>query len=89
MHASYQLLEVGSGFEAMKIAHEALPVESSNEEWQLIVLREMLEMNTLKFKSCPHAKEALLESKVVIAEATSDKFWGSGLSPDFTKNYAI
>ena len=34
----------------------------------------------MKFCSCPHALQALLESKVTIAEATGDLYWGMGLS---------
>ena len=82
---SYRLLEVSSGFRAMKIAHESLPSEESNDEWKVIAIWEMMETNLLKYRACPHAKAVLLDSKAVLAEATSDKFWGSGLNPEMTR----
>ncbi len=45
----------------------------------------MMETNLSKYRSCLHAKSALMNSKVVIAEATSDKIWGSGLNPEMTR----
>ena len=44
-----------------------------------------METNLLKYRACPHAKAVLLDSKVVLAEATSDKFWGTGLNPEMTR----
>ncbi len=67
-------MEVQLGFEAMKIAHEVLPAENSNKQWKMVAVKEMLETNLMKFQACPHAQEALLNSKVMIAEVTSDKF---------------
>ena len=47
---------------------------------------KMLHTNHLKFDSCVHVKQALLNSKVVLAEATTNPFWGSGLLPKLTKH---
>ena len=82
---SYHILEVESGFQAMKIAHESLLQEESSEEWKAIAIHEMMDTNLLKYRSCSHAKASLLDSKVIVAEATSDKFWGSGMNPEMTR----
>ncbi len=39
----------------------------------------------LKFCSCEHAMEALLGGGLIIVEATGDKFWGSGLTLEQTR----
>ncbi len=39
----------------------------------------MRSSNKLKYAACPHAQEYLLQSKITIAEATGDLFWGMGL----------
>ncbi len=41
---------------------------------------EMLEFNCLKYSCCTHAREKLLDSKLVLVEATGDPYWGSGLN---------
>ena len=82
---SYCILEVESGFQAMKIAHESLPQEESNDKWKAITICEMMDTNLLKYRSCPYVKASLLDSKVIVAEATSDKFWGSGINPEMTR----
>ncbi len=69
----------------MKIVHESILSEDSNDEWKAIVIWEMMETNLLKYRAYPYAKAILLDSKVVLAEATSDKFWGSGLNPKMTR----
>ncbi len=83
---SYRVLEVDSGYEAMKLAHQVLPEEKVEPSWLHIVVDEMLLMNHLKFGSCAHAKQALMNSKVVLAEATTILFWGSRLLPKLTKH---
>ncbi len=40
----------------------------------------MLQSNRLKYEACEHAREALLQSALTIAEATGDPFWGTGLN---------
>ncbi len=44
----------------------------------------MTDTNRLKYSSCPHAKDVLVCSKPCLVEATSNRFWGSGLGPDHT-----
>ncbi len=43
---SYQILEVDSGFQAMKIAETTLPKDEEKPEWKLVALREMETSNT-------------------------------------------
>ncbi len=83
---SYRVLEANNGFEAMKLAHEALPDDKVKAEWKEIMVEEMLETNRLKYTLCDHACKALLSSKVVLAEATSNLFWGTGLPPELTRH---
>ena len=45
----------------------------------------MLVSNCIKYGSCEHVKEALLDSASVIIEAMGDSFWGSGLNVQQTK----
>ena len=43
--------------------------------------------NSLKFHVCDHAKKALMKANLMITEATSDLFWGTGLSLEWTRQY--
>ncbi len=83
---SYRVLEADNSFEVIKLAHEALPDDKVKVEWKEIMVEEMLETNRLKYTSCDHAREALLSSKVVLVEATSNLFWGTGLPPKLTRH---
>ena len=83
---SYRVLEADNSFEAMKLAHEALPNDKVKAEWKEIIVEEMLEINRLKYTLCDHAHEVLLSSKVVLAEVTSNLFWGTGLPPELTRH---
>ncbi len=78
---SYRVLEADKD---MKLAHQVLLEEKVQPSWLNMVVDEMLHMNCLKFDSCVHAKQALLNSKVVLEEATTNPFWGSGLPPELT-----
>ena len=71
---SYQVLEADSGFDAMKLVHRVLPEDDVQPSWKSIALDEMLNTNRLKYQNCPHAKETLMNTKVVLAEATSNVF---------------
>ena len=84
---SYQVLEADMGFQAMKIAQEVLPDDKVKPSWHEKAVKEMLEMNILKYSSCAHVKKALMCSKVVLAEAMSNAFWGLGLPPDITEYF--
>ena len=70
-------------FKVMKRAKELLPEDKLLDLWD--ACEEMLASNHLKYKSCEHVKEALLDSASVIVEATGDPFWGSGLNVQQTK----
>ena len=83
--ASYRVLEVDLGFQAMKIAKSALPKDEEKPEWKDVALREMETSNVLKFESCAHARAVLASANSHIVEATSNAFWGSGLLPDLTR----
>ncbi len=67
---SYRVLEVDTGFQAMKIAEAALS-KDERLDWKEVTVREMENSNTLKFEACPHACAVLLEMKSHIVEATS------------------
>ena len=82
---SYQVLEYDTGFEAMKLAQDLLPDQLTQPEWKSIVVDEMLKINKLKYENCPHARVALVATKGVLAEATTNPFWGTGLIPDHTR----
>ena len=66
-------------FKAMKLVHSALPDDQVSEAWQATAKAEMLQSNHLKYSACMHARDKLLKSKLVLAEATGDPFWGMGL----------
>ncbi len=55
-------------------------VEEVNHEWQTMEEMVMLDVCRQKYKTCKHAKTALLESRSELAEATGDKKWGTGLN---------
>lgn len=83
---SYRVLEADDGYEAMKIAHQVLLEEKVQPSWVNIAVDEMLCTNLLKFDHCAHVKQALMELKVVLVEATTNPFWGSGLPPELMKH---
>ncbi len=82
---SYQVLESDTGFEAMKLAQDVLPDQLTQLEWKLIAVDEMLKMNKLKYEHCLHARATLARTIGVLAEATTNTFWGTGLIPDHTR----
>ncbi len=57
-----------------------LPEPDVSETWKQLAWDEMLETCHLKFTSCTHACEYLLQSRITLAEATRDNFWGTGLN---------
>ncbi len=62
------------GFQVMKITQEVLPDNKVKPSWHEKAIKEMLEMNILKYSLCTHVKKALMCSKVVLAEAMSNTF---------------
>ncbi len=83
---SYQVLKSDTGFEAIKLAQEVLPDQETQPEWKSIAVEEMLKTNKLKYDHCPHARTVLTTMKGVLAEATSNTFWGTGLIPDHIRH---
>lgn len=61
-------------------AKEVLPKDQISEDWQATAKAEMLQSNYLKYSSCTYVRDKLLKSKLILAEATGDSFWGTGLN---------
>ncbi len=80
------VLTADSGFEAMTKAHEALPKEDALNEWIEEAIPVMTKCVWVKLVGCPHVREILVESFGRLVEATSDTFWGSGLSVELTRS---
>ncbi len=76
---AYELLMEEDSFKAIKHVRTLLPDSEVSEEWKQVACDEMLVMNRLKYDSCVHVCEYLLNSKITIAEATGNPFWGTGL----------
>ena len=56
-----------------------------DEAWDIIKLEVMSDLLKIKLESCPDFKETIIQTgDGVLAEATGDLFWASGLSPDLT-----
>ncbi len=77
---AHLLLLEESGFQAMKKAQQVLPDTEVSDEWKATAHEEMLETCHLKFASCSHARGCLLETRITLAEATRDSFWGTSLT---------
>ncbi len=77
---AYEMLMEEDSFKAMKLAKKAVPDDEVSEEWKSTVRAEMHQSNQLKYQSCPHVKEKLLKSKLIITEVTGDSYWGTGLN---------
>ncbi len=78
------MLEAESGFDAMQIVHKVLPDTETKSNWWDKAVKVMTTSNQLNFNACEHAQEMLLDTNVVLVEATSNVFWGSGLNPKKT-----
>ena len=81
-----KLLLEENPFKAMQLAQQVIPNndlldEQKNKESKVA----MSYANAVKFCSCSYAMEVLLNSKPLIAEATGDREWGSGLHLEATK----
>ncbi len=77
---AFDLLEEENSFKVMQKAKAVLPESELNEEWKNKHIDTMSTSCAMKFCSCPHAMQALLDSRVTIAEATGDLYWGMGLN---------
>ena len=72
--------------EAKKIAINELKSDD-NTKWMEISLDVMAEIQETKADQCEPFRRALLESGTkVLAEATNDSFWATGMSPYLTTN---
>ena len=80
------VLTADSGFEAMTKAHEAPLKEDSSNEWIEEAIPVMMKCVWAKLEGCPHVRETLIELSGRLVEATSDTFWGSGVSVEMTRS---
>ena len=65
-----------------KIISKDIP---DDEAWDIVKVDVMTDLLKIKLDSCPEFKEAIIQTgDSVLAEATGDLFWASGLSPDLT-----
>ena len=80
---AFDLLEEPDPFKVMQKAKEVVPDSEESPEWKE-ALSEMAEANTQKYHACAHARLILVNSRLTIAEATSDKFWGTGMTLEQT-----
>ncbi len=69
----------------MRKAQDLLPEDQVSDDWKVSAVDKMRVANSLKFHTCDHARKALIEANLMIAEATSDLFWGTGLSLEWTR----
>ncbi len=56
-----------------------MPDSEVCDEWKSSAKDEMLETCHLKFSTCEHVRECLLETRITLAEVTKDPYWGTGL----------
>ena len=82
---AFELLDEPEPFKVMRRAQEILPEDQVSEEWKATTIDEMRVANTMKFRACAHARDALMKANPMIAEAMNDRFWGTGLGPEWTK----
>ena len=69
-----KLMVKESPFKVMQLVQQVLPDSNLSEDWKDKESKiAMSYANAVKFHSCPHAMEALLNSKPLIAEATGDR----------------
>ncbi len=73
-----EVLQMSFGFKIKKTAQVAIPKQ--DESWDS--KDKMVKVVRCKYEACAHARTALLESRLEIAEATADKVWGMGLNVD-------
>ncbi len=74
------LLDLESTIEIKQEAKKAIP--EIHALWLKINEQVMSEICRKKFKACIHVRNALMESRSEIAEATIDKQWGTGFDID-------
>ena len=77
---AFSLLEEDNVFKVMQKAQQVLPLDQISDSWKDEMKDKMAMANSIKFHSCMHAMEVLLSCPPIIAEATGDRFWGTGLN---------
>ncbi len=80
---AYKMLMQEDTFKAMKLAKDVVPDDEVLESWQ--PQQEIIDSCRQKYQACPYSREKLLTSTLILAEATGDKFGGSGLNVAQTK----
>ncbi len=73
----------------MKTVKEILLETKVLDIWKARAYEEMLETNCLKYTTCEHVREVLLDTAPTIVEATGDPYWGSGLNVQWTKECLV
>jgi ribA/ribD-fused uncharacterized protein len=77
-----KIMNTSTGSQAKKAAED---LNEEDECWNIIKAEVMNELIKAKIKCCEEFKNALIESgDKVLAEATSNIYWASGLSPELT-----
>ncbi len=71
---AFKMLMAEDSFKAMKLAKKAVPLDEESEAWKATAKEEMLLSNRLKYASCIHAQDKLLNSKLILVEVTGDPF---------------
>ena len=77
---AYMLLSDSDAFQIMQKAKQLVPDDKVLDSWKESAIEEMTESNHLKYESCGHVKDFLLDTALTITEATGDPFWGTGLN---------
>lgn len=73
--------------EAKRVCKEVINNDEKRWEWEESNTSVMKSLLLAKAEQCPEFVECLIENKdKVLAEATPNKLWGSGLSPFVTEN---
>lgn len=71
---------------AKAISSNGIP-EEEGSQWEQKHGNVMMDILTAKYQQCPEFQEALKASgDRIILQATRDKFWGTGLSPEISKH---
>ena len=82
---AFALLDEPEPFKVMRKAQDLLPEDQVSDDWKASAVDEMRVANSLKFCAYDHTRKALIEANLMIAEATSNLFWGTGLSLEWTR----
>ncbi len=75
------LLSDSDAFQIMQKVKQLVPEDKVLDSWKESTIEEMTESNHLKYESCGHVKDFLLDMALTIAEATGDPYWAMGLNP--------